>query len=230
MPSCLRIRAGTGVPPPSDLRPGQVLIPITEDVAVRLQAYAEERDTHLFREAAELHRVQRELRAAFLAERRAYLEPIERSVERTDAGATEYASIGIRFCYILNPGGLIAVPAIMEILPDAAIAASKMLVPPFTFVGGVFLAAATNYLAYHSMIKASESHSDQADATGKEVLGMYFPPEDQAAHDAEIAQDRFDCERNREKAAFWANTAKVTFCLSIGAFIVGVLSAIHGLS
>ena len=50
------------------------------------------------------------------------------------------------------------------------------------------------------------------------------------AKDAEIAQDQFDRERNREKAAFWANTAKVTFCLSIGAFIVGVLSAIHGLS
>ena len=205
-------------------------IPITEDVAVRLQAYAEERDTQLFREATELHRVQRELRAAFLAERQAYLEPIERLVERTDAGASEYASIGIRFCYILNAGGLIAVPAIMEILPDAAIAASKMLVPAFTFVGGVFLAAATNYLAYHSMIKASEGHSYQGDAVGKEVLGMYFPPEDQAARDAEIAQDRFDRERNREKAAFWANTAKATFCLSISAFIVGVLSAIHGLS
>ena len=226
----LRINAGTSVPPPSNLQPGQVLIPITEDLAVRLQAYAEERDTQLFRETAEVHRVQRDLRAAFLAERQAYVEPIERLIERTDAGASEYASIGIRFCYILNAGGLIAVPAIMEILPDTAIGASKMLVPAFTFVGGVFLAATTNYLAYHSMIKASESHSYQASATGKEVFGMYFPPEDQTDHDAEIAQDRFDREDNREKAAFWANKAKVTFCLSIGGFFAGVLFAIHGLS
>ena len=59
---------------------------------------------------------------------------------------------------------------------------------------------------------------------------MYFSGEDHATHDAEIAQHRLDRERSWESARCWANVAKVTFCLAIGAFIGGVLFAIDGLS
>ena len=142
----------------------------------------------------------------------------------------EYASIGIRFCYILNAGGLIAVPAIMEILPDAAVAASKLLVPTITFVAGVLLAAATNFLAYYSMVKGTESLLHHAVADSKDLYGMYFPLEDQAAHGAEIAQERIDHERKLGTAGRLALWSRVAFCLAIGAFLFGVLAAISGLS
>lgn len=172
----LRIRTGTRVPPPGDLQPGQVLVPIAEEVAVSLEAYAEERDDRLFRDVTELQRVERDRRAAFWAERQAYLDLPLRFGERADAGAREFASIGIRFCYLLNAGGLIAVPAIMEILPQANLAPTTLLVPTITFVVGVLLAAATNFLAYHSMVMDTQSHAHHANAAGMEVLGMHFPP------------------------------------------------------
>ena len=226
----LRIRTGTRVPSPSDLRPGQILVPVAEEVALSLEAHAEERDEQLFRDVAELQRVERDRRAAFWAERQAYLDLPLRFGERADAGAREFASIGIRFCYLLNAGGLIAVPAIMEIVPDAALAATTLLVPTITFVAGVLLAAVTNYLAYHSMVMDGQGHAHHANAAGMEVLGMHFPPEDHSEHDAAVAQARLEHERSGKKAVFWANLASGTFCVSIGAFIVGVLSAIWGLS
>ena len=226
----LRIRTGVRVPPPGDLQPGQILVPISEEVALSLEAYAEQRDDQLFRNVAELQGVERDRRAAFWAERQAYLDLPLRFAERADAGAREFASIGIRFCYLLNAGGLIAVPAIMELLPEADHAATTLLVPTITFVAGVLLAAATNFLAYHSMVADGQSHAHHAHAAGMEVLGMHFPPEDQSAHDAAVAQARLEHERGAKKAVFWANLARGTFCISVGAFIVGVLSAIRSLS
>ena len=68
----LRIGEGTRIPLPSELQPGQLHVPIAEEVAVHLEAYLEERDKEYFREAAELQRVQHDLRAAFFTERRAH--------------------------------------------------------------------------------------------------------------------------------------------------------------
>ena len=111
-----RIDEKAKIPEPSDIGLGQVLIPINAEAAARLDAYLEERQARMFREANEMQQVYDNRRMAYLTDFRASNEPVARMIEYCNDAATEFAAIGIRFCYILNAGGLIAVPAIMEIL------------------------------------------------------------------------------------------------------------------
>ena len=224
-----RIHARATIPKPSDLGPRQIPIAIDAETSAQLDGYLEERQVQLFRETKEWQQAFHNRRAAFLTEFRASIDPIERIIERVDAGATEFAAMGVRFCYILNAGGLVAVPAIMEIMPDAPVDRTALLWPTGAFVVGVLLAAVTNYFAYRSMFMAGEGWSHERNARAKETSGIYYPPENQATHEGEIAEDRGNLERKLKSATDWANIAIGTFSCAILVFLFGVGSAIHGL-
>ena len=226
----MRIEAKANIPEQSDLGPRQVPIAINAEVTAQLDGYLEERQAKLFQQTNEAQQVQHHRRAAFLAEFRAYLDPIEHTIERADAGAVEYASIGIRFCYILNAGGLVAVPAIMELLPNEEIAGSILFFPACAFVCGVVLAALTNFLAYRSMVLAGEGWLYESHARAKEVSGLYYPPEDSATHEGVIAQNRVNQEQKIELANICSNISIRTFGASVLAFLIGVGTAIFKLS
>ena len=95
-------------------------------------------------------------RAAYLTDYRASIDPIERICENADKGANEFASIGVRFCYILNAGRLVVIPAIMELLPETPVERTSMLGPAVLFACGILLAAIANYLAYRSQFNFRE--------------------------------------------------------------------------
>ena len=141
-----RISSKATIPRPSDLGPRQIPIVVDDDTAAQLNGYLDERQLRLFRENNELQQAYHNRRAAFLTEFRASIDPIERVIERVDASAKEFAAVGVRFCYILNAGGLVAIPAIMEILPAVNVDRSTLLLAAGLFVLGVILAALTNYL------------------------------------------------------------------------------------
>ncbi len=167
-------------------------------------------------------------RAAYLTDYRASIDPIERICENADKGANEFASIGVRFCYILNAGGLVVIPAIMELLPETPVRTS-MFVPAVLFACGILLAAIANYLAYRSQFKLGESWSDELDARAKDVGGKYYPPNDQAAHQAEIGRYRLGHTKSLESAKSCKNWGVGAFGCSIILFIVGVGCAICGI-
>ena len=224
-----QIRAGGAIPQPSDLGPRQTPIAIDAETAAHLDSYLEERQIRIFRQNNEVLEFYRNRRAAFLAEHRASIDPIERLIERMDAAARDFASIGIRFCYILNAGGLVVIPAIMEILPDAKIEGSLLLWPAGSFGLGVLLAAVTNYLAYISTTKASEAWSYESNARAKECSAAYYPPENQATHQGEIEAERASFKIKLGRAQFYANIGICTFVGTIFAFLAGVGLAICGL-
>ena len=224
-----RIHAGATIPEPSDLGPRQIPIAINVETAAYLDSYLEERKIRNFRQRNEVLEFYRNRRTAFLAEYRASIDPVERMIERMDAAARDFASIGIRFCYILNAGGLVVIPAIMEILPDAKIEGSLLLWPAGSFGLGVLLAAVTNYLAYISTTKASEAWSYESNARAKECSASYYPPENQATHQGEIEAERASSKIKLGRAQFYANIGICTFVGTIFAFLAGVGLAICGL-
>ena len=224
-----RMRARADIPTQSDLGPRQTLIAIDAEAAARLDGYLKEHQARRLREMREIQEAYHNRRTAFLTDFRASVDPIERIIERADAGAKEYAAIGVRFCYILNAGGLVVIPAIMEILPDTAIDRSEFLWPAGAFAFGIVLAAITNYLAYISTIKAGESWSHESNARAKECSGSYYPPENQVEHQSEINDERGNHQRKLRRARIYSDIGICTFGGAIVAFLVGVGSAIFGL-
>lgn len=226
-----RIDEKAKIPEPSDIGLGQILIPINAEAAARLDAYLEERQARMFREANEMQQVYDNRRMAYLTDFRASNEPVARMIEYCNDAATEFAAIGIRFCYILNAGGLIAVPAIMEILaPEKGVGSgvrgSMLLWPAVLFASGVLLGAATNYCAYRSMLVAAEAWTHESGARVKETSRAYYPPENPTTHEGEIAKERASYENKMTSAKNWANTGIGTFVIAILAFLTGVGSAI----
>ena len=224
-----RIEARAPIPNPSDLGPRQIPIVIADEVAAQLEGYLEERQARMFREAKEIQQANDNRRMAYLTDYRAAIEPTERTIADHSKSATDFAAIAIRFCYILNAGGLVAIPAIVEILRQGGIAGSPLIWPASAFVAGVLLGAVTNYCAYRAMTAASDAWYHESNARGKEISGAYYPPENLTTHQAEIAEEHVTYERKLASATCWGNSGVLTFCASIFAFLFGVCSAIYGL-
>ena len=224
-----RIEAGATIPAPSDHGPRQIPIVIDGETAARVDAYVEIRESERLRQRSEMEQVNRDRRAAFLTEFRVNLDPIERIRDTADSGATEFALVGVRSCYLLNGGGLVAIPAIMQILSKTQLPGSLVLWPALVFVLGILFSAITNYFAYRSMFTASEAWGFELNARASEVSGTYYPQEDEAAHKGKIAQNRIDQERKLTSARRCADIGVITFGGAIICFLVGVGLAIHGL-
>ena len=206
-----------------------IWIDIDAATSAQLNRYLKEQKLEHIREPNDLWESIQLQRAAYLTEHRANIEPIERICENADRGANEFASIGVRFCYVLNAGGLVVIPAIMELLPETPVERPSMLGPAVLFACGILLAAIANYLAYHSQFKLGKSWSDELNARAKEVGGKYYPPNDQAAHQAEIGRYRLGHKKSLESANSCRHWGIGAFICSIILFIAGVGYAICGI-
>ena len=224
-----RIGAGAVVPQQSDLGPRQIQVAISADAAARLDGYLEDRQLRGYQHANEMLQAYYQRRAAFLTEYHASIDPVERVIERLDSSAREFATVGIRFSYILNAGGLVVIPAIMELLPTTEVDREELLWPAGSFAIGVILAALTNYSAYLSVTKASEAWSHESNAREKVCSGSYYTPDDQATHQSDIVVEREDHDRKLWWARCYANIGIGTFGGAILAFFAGVGLAIFGL-
>ena len=218
----LRIENNETIPAPGDLGPHQVPIGISDATSARLDRYLEERKIDSFRQQVEIEHINRERRAAFLTEYKTSIEPVERIADRSDAAAIEFAVTGVKFCYILNAGGLVAIPAIMGVISKTAPAGSLLFWPSIVFVFGVLLSALTNYLAYQSLVDAAEGSSCEITARALVVNGIFYPPDDDGAHKGEIAQKRIEHDQKLGKARRFANVGIFTFAGAVVSFLLGV--------
>ena len=222
-----RMDMKSDIPSQSEFRPRNLPIEVDSAIAVRLDSYMKQQDLASVRENNELFQSYQLRLAAYLSDYRTRKEPIERVQENANSAAVEFASIGIRFCYVLNAGGLVVIPAIMELLPDPSDERLSMVIPAVLFAIGILLAAATNYLVYHLSIKAIESCNYELEATTKETLGFHYPPDDQAAHQIAIEKDRSKFIKllgSVKKFHIWS---VILFSFSIISFLSGVGFAIY---
>ena len=225
----VRIEADASVPAPSELQQRQILVYVTEETAARVDAYLESRDEREFRKGNELEKIQRDFRTAYLTEREAHVGRLERLTELSEGSVREFASIGIRFAYILNAGGLVAVPAIMELLPKNSGSGAALLAPAVIFVVGILAAAVTNFLAYRSSAMISEGYLLLIATQEMEISGIYYPPDDPTTHEGEIEELRQKNKKMVKLARRANNWAVWTFGGAIASFLLGVASAIIGL-
>ena len=166
-------------------------------------------------------------RRAYLTDFRMYNESAARMFESCYEAETEFAKIAIRFCYILNAGGLIAVPAIVEILSPEKV--SVLLWPAVLFAVGVLLSTTTNYCAYRSTNLAVEAWTHESTARAKETFQAYYPRE-KATQGNEIENERGSYKRKLSSSRSWVTIAVVAFVLAIMAFLSGVGVAILRIS
>ena len=229
-----RIVDKSTIPNPSDLGPNQIWIAITADAAARLEGYIEERQAKMFQQNNDLRQAHDNRRMAYLNDFRARNEPSVRMIEYCNEAATEFVAIGIRFCYILNAGGLIAVPAIMEIFAPGegvgmTVPGSALLWPAILFASGILLGVATNYCAYQSMFIAAEAWTHESAASAKETSTAYYPPENPTNQQNEIVQERLNHQTKLQLAMRWANIGRLTFGGAVLAFLFGVGFAIYAI-
>ena len=222
-----RMDMKSDIPSQSEFRPRNMPIEVDSAIAVKLDSYLKQQDLASVRESNELFQSYQLRNAAYLSDYRTRKEPIEREKENANSAAVEFVSIGIRFCYVLNAGGLVVIPAIMELLPDPSDERLSMVIPAVLFAIGILLAAATNYLVYHLSIKAIESCNYELEATTKETLGFHYPPDDQAAHQIAIEKDRSKFIKllgSVKKFHIWS---VILFSFSTISFLSGVGFAIY---
>lgn len=222
-----RLKAGITIPAPSNFGPRQIPIAIDSETAARLDVYIEHQEIKNLQRQNEIMQAYQERRAAFLTEFRVNLEPVEQNRRLADSGAIEFSLVAVRTGYLLNAGGLIAIPAIMKILPDSDLAGGALALPAVVFVVGVVFSFVTNLFAYRSMFKAGEGWGYEESARAMEVIATYYPPEDQTEHSAQIAQHRVDHACKLKSATRCANIGIISFVVSAGCFIGGVASAIY---
>jgi len=217
-----RIRHGADIPAPSDLGPRQLPIPINDAATAQLNRAIKDQQLKEFREQSELEQLQRERRSAFLTEFRANLEPVERSIERADAGAQEFAVVAVKTCYLLNAGGLVAMPAILQALSVKDPSEISLFWPSVIFAFGILVAAITNFLAYRSLFEAAGAWGSESSARAQEVSGSYYPPNETEKHAEAVAQHRVDFEIKIKSANRLANAGLAFFAISMASFLIGL--------
>ncbi len=155
---------------------------------------------------------------------KASLELVEPHRDFAVKAASEFASIGIRFGYILNASGLVVIPAIMELLPDQEIERSFMILPAILFAIGILMAAVTNYLVYYAMIKRGEALSFEMLIRALDVQERHF------GQTKEFTDKKLDYGSQRSKALKLSKCCSkldIYFAfLTIGLFQFGVFRAI----
>jgi len=224
-----KLEEDLSIPLPSELKPGQVQIPVDADAAARLDAYVQHAQKSRLKRFAEIEQANREKRASFLSEFRANLASVERVQEHADRSAVEFAIIAVKSCYILNGGALVVIPAILQFAEKGTVSKVSLLAATVLFVVGIFLAALANYLAYRSMFRAGEGYGEEISARATDVRIAYYPPEDPSEDQANIKSYRTKSERYFKESKRLADWGVGTFSLSVLTFLIGVGIIIYGI-
>ena len=168
-------------------------------------------------------------RADFLVEYRAATEPLERYFDYTDRAATEFVSIAIRYCYLLNAGGLVAIPAIIELLPGTEYDRSIMIWPAGLFTVGILLAAVTNYLAYFVTIQSGEGLTNEHQVRSWTIHETFYRPHDETIIRKKIEEHSTIRDKSYKKVSRYTYLGIIIFTITIACFLAGVFSAICGM-
>ena len=216
------VEARHDIPVPSEFRPGQVQVPVDDDVSVALGAYLAELDERLLSRQLEIERANRETHAMYMSALRFSVGLIENRISESGASSTEIAVLAIRSAYILNGGALVGIPAIMQFAEKGTLGPAYLITSTVLFVVGVAFAALTNYFAYQSTQSAIEALGDEGNARMLETRATFYPPDDPSGDQAKIAGLRAGYEKKLKTAQLWAAVGVVGFGLSVGVFLGGV--------
>jgi len=168
-------------------------------------------------------------RAEFLDEYRVAIEPLERYFDYADRAATEFVSIAIRYCYLLNAGGLVAIPAIIELLPDRDLDRSIMIWPACLFALGILLAAVTNYLAYYVTNKSGEGLLNEHQVRLLTVQESFYHSKDETIIRKKIEKHSSIRDKSYKRVSCYTNLGIIVFVITVTCFLAGVFSAIYGM-
>lgn len=145
-------------------------------------------------------------------------------LDQTIGTAREFSSIGIRFGYILNGGGLVAIPAIIEFLPSGDFDRTFMVWTVVFFTLGILSAAGTTLVAFFAAKKMA----------GAMILILrYLSLFDSQEEPNTKKQKSKALDKNGKVSAYKANSyfwiATVLHVLTIVFFILGVFNAVIGM-
>lgn len=220
-----RVNAGREIPTPSDVSPNQIPIPLLPQGQAVLVGYMEEHDRQRLQDQMTMENLARERRSAFLVEFRTSLEPVERVAGREAEGALQHALLGIRTVYLLNGGGLVAIPAILKIISNDPLPGTFLAWAAGVFILGVLFNALANLNGYVAFLSAFEAANLDQHARAKSVEGHYYPPKDMTKHQADVLQHEIDAEKKRKCAYQRSQRGLIAWVLSLISFFVGVILA-----
>lgn len=217
-----RISDRVKIPAPSELKPGQIQVPLDDDANARLEAYLDEIKDKSLKKSLEIDQANRDKRAAYLTEHRINLEPVERQAQQADHGSIEFASIALKAGYVLNGGGLVAIPAILKLAEGQTALDTLLLSSVVLFVIGIVLTCAANYFAYRSMFVAAEGHVKEIEARVIIVADIYYPPKDPSSRQQSVLESRAGSQSKLNSARISADIGLRCWAASVFLFIAGV--------
>lgn len=225
-----RLEQKAHIPAPSEVKPGQIQIPASSRVNHLLDALIQKENEKQLQNLAQIEHANREKRSSYLTEYRMNLDSVERLRDQADEAAIKFATIGINFNYFLNGGALVALPAILQFAEKGSVNLESLNFAMWLFVAGIVLAGLTNFLAYRSVIKAAEAHSEEINARAMDVSLAYYPPEDPSERQTEAASKHTTSKLLLGVARTTANWGILTFAVSNIFFLVGLSLIIWSVS
>lgn len=171
-------------------------------------------------------------RQHFLIEWEIGVLPQDSNKESLVAHAMEFALTAIRSSYLLNGGGLGAIPTLAVLFGiDAKENMYALMVAGVLFALGLVCAAVTNLLAYIEMLHEAQAVHERREGTAKTLSGQYnsFIGRDERAPKEEIEKHTDECKKMERmalkltKVALWVFGASIAFFIAGGAVLMATI-------
>ena len=133
------------------------------------------------------------------------------------------------YCYLLNAGGLVAIPAIIELLPVRDLDQSTMILPACLFALGILLAAVINYLTYFVTNKSREGLINEHQVRSWTIHESFYHPKDETIIRKKIEEHSLIRDRAYKMISCYTNLGIIVFAITIACFLAGVFNAIYGM-
>ncbi len=165
----------------------------------------------------------RDVRKEYREERETEMAADLEAAKLGESSAVALAQMVIKSGFILNGGGIIAIPAVVALFNiDAERLHSLLLLTAGLFVGGLCSASVASICAFFALAHKADYFYSNAVHTARTIQGKYFPPQAQEmAKHAKVA---------RRRAArlrlwwIWERYVAIVLCLaSVALFIGGAL-------
>jgi hypothetical protein len=161
-----------------------------------------------------------EYRDMFLKEWQVAMNPMNEWAKEADKGANAYAQSVIKSAYLLNGGGLVAVPAAVSLFKvdvDVGQSLAGIAGASALFITGIILAWLTSGAAYFAMFALGGSHIHSMEATATRLRYRFGYSKEDGSPELVEKSDTY-----RRWFRCFRNAGIVLSFLSFAAFIGGV--------
>jgi hypothetical protein len=178
-----------------------------------------------------------DIRKEYREERASEMAADLKGAEISEVSAVSLAQIVIKSGFILNGGGVIAIPAVAALFNlDAEKMLPQLVLTALLFVGGLCSASIGSIFAFFALAHKGDFFYNSAVRTARFLEGKYFPPQAQKM----VKQAEAAARRGARIRALWLTERYIAIILclvSVALFIAGslvggraILTAPHKLS